>query len=110
MLLTREAVSLTIALLTFFGGMMVFVWKVSATVSKIENELKQSIAEARHESVLRDEKHERLADKQDLLSNGYKEKFEHIYTRLKNENAEISKRLNDVEQYLAAKTQYQRRG
>lgn len=127
MFLSRDAVTLTIALLTFFSGMGLFIWKTSAVVSRmqadfkaaitanryditeIQNNLKQAIAEARYESSQNDLKHQNLQQVLELGMNGYRERVEHLATRFKTDMTGLDKRQTDVEQFLAGKLQFVRR-
>jgi hypothetical protein len=127
MLFTREAVSLGIALLTFFAGMAVFIWKTSATVANIQATLKQTISEVRYDAELNRVKQTALDDLlkygidsckesidlwEDLLKAavlGCTDQVGHARSKVEEQIDDLKPRLNDVEQFLIKTTSFERR-
>lgn len=109
MLLTREAITLVIALCTFVGGLIAFVWRSSAKFEAIQRRYELALIEVKHESRENTLKHENVQNQLTLLLNGYREKYEHFTDRTKKEYLQTDARLDEIEGWLTKHTTYEKR-
>ena len=102
----------TIATLAGFLGIVISlitiastVWKASGAISelrrsqeRLESALRSEISELQHQD-----------EKLELLTNGFKERTEHINVRLTANYNQVAGTLEDVEGWLQKNTAYERR-
>lgn len=86
---------------------------VFATFSKLQSvlsRLETRDLELREEIRKLQLQFDHASDRMELLTNGLKERVEHVNTRLSGQVKETSATLNSVEAYLQKNTTYERRG
>jgi uncharacterized protein YoxC len=107
-MLKTETVAFAIAFLSFCFSIIAAVWKVSTSLSTMKTDLKELVINVRHDLDLKSAKLDHLDDTVILGINGLREKFEHFSTRSRTEVNELNRRLQDVEEFLAKKTEFER--
>lgn len=77
------------------------IWRV------ISLKLASEILLLRHDLEKKDLQISNLQDVQVMLQNGSKEKFEHLLSRVKDDNLKIDKRLKHTENFLSKNTEFE---
>ncbi|QYO63151.1 hypothetical protein [Leptolyngbya sp. 7M] len=101
-----ELVSVGVALSTGVLTILTTFSKLQAVLSRLETrdvELREEIRKLQLQF-------DHASDRMELLTNGLKERIEHVNTRLSGQVKETSVTLNSVEAYLQKNTTYERRG
>lgn len=107
-MLKTETVAFSITFFSFCITIITVVWKLSSSVSNMKADLKELVINVKHDLDLKGSKLEHLDDNLVLSFNGLREKFEHFSTRSRTEVNELNRRLQDVEEFLAKKTEFER--
>ncbi|MBW4542430.1 MAG: hypothetical protein KME43_25340 [Myxacorys chilensis ATA2-1-KO14] len=108
-MLKPEVIGILISVLSFCFGIMAFVWKASTTVAAMKTDLRELNLVVQHNGQLGDEKLGRMNDCIVLGFNNVKEALQHLRTRQLNEQTETDHRVEDLEDFLAKTTAFEKR-
>ncbi|WP_416671597.1 hypothetical protein [Egbenema bharatensis] len=98
-----------IAFASFSVPILLWVWKASNSVSRVQYNLESAINELNHKLDKKDLQLQALQDKAILAINGLSEKNNHLATRYKTDVKDLDSRLDQIENFLAKESGFIRR-
>lgn len=98
-----------IAFASFSVPILLWVWRASNAVARVQYNLESEIKEVNHKLDKKDLQLQALQDKAILAINGLSEKINHVSTRHKTELKDLDSRLDSLENFLAKESGFVRR-